>query len=218
MKKYPRIPHVPGSNAMDDDVSVDYPRGIFLVFEKVDGANLGISLSGGMFSFQNRGGFLENKRPHPQWDAAKNWFNQHYWGIMNYLAQHPGHTVFGEWLYARHSIYYDSLPSYFFLYDVFDGEKFLQYRDFRKEFIYSAGVFVPKYITITSDIREFVEWSKLHYSSQYSTDANSYEGFIFRDVADYSRAFKYVRSEFTAGIEEHWFNRKLERNSLIRNS
>ena len=214
MKKYPRIPHVPGSNlSPDDEVFGEYPKGVFFVFEKMDGTNLGLSLSAdGRLRFQNRGGYLENKRPHPQWDAAKNWFNQHYWGVMNYFAQNSGHTVFGEWLYARHSINYDRLPSYFFVYDIFDGENFLQYKDIRKAFQYAKGLFVPKPIDTCLDIEDFIDWSKKNYGGQYGDE---YEGFIFRDATDYTRVFKYVKPEFTAGIEEHWFNRKVERNETV---
>lgn len=220
MKKYPRIPHVPGSKVSEDDISVDYPQGRLLVYEKLDGTNLGVSLSVkdgvGELNFQNRGGFLENKRPHPQWDAAKNWFNQHYWGIMNYFAQNPGHTVFGEWLYAKHSIYYDRLPSYFMVYDIFDGQDFVkEYYRLHEAFRFSSGLALPKVIRETDDIHSFLSWYPTEYEAQYSSDPKAYEGFIFRDVYDHSRVFKYVRPEFTAGIKEHWFNRKLERNKLL---
>lgn len=220
MKKYPRIPHVPGSKISEDDISVDYPKGRFSVYEKLDGTNLGLSMSvdkegRGQLAFQNRGGYLENKRPHPQWDAAKNWFNQNYWGIMQFLSTHPGYTVFGEWMYAKHSIYYDKLPSYFMVYDIFDGQEFIKesYKIHRM-LNGASGMCVSKPVSETSDIHFFLSWYPTEYSATYSTDPNSYEGFIFRDTQDHSRVFKYVRPEFTAGIEGHWFNRRLERNRI----
>ena len=31
--------------------------------------------------------------------------------------------MYGEWLYAKHSIYYDKLPHYFLEFDIFDREQ-----------------------------------------------------------------------------------------------
>lgn len=44
LMKYPRIPHLPGSNATDDDDerSRSYPEGRFIIQEKLDGTNAAI--------------------------------------------------------------------------------------------------------------------------------------------------------------------------------
>lgn len=201
-KKYPRIPHVPGSKSTDDDIVLGaFPQGIFEVYEKFDGASLGVSLVDGQLRLQNRGGYLEFKRPHEQWDAAKDYvLRQRYLDFMEFLKALPGATLFGEWLYARHSIRYVNLPDYFIAYDVWHEGRFMsEGATVAKEF----GFSVPQLIDTTDEIPVYLEGvNKL----------NPYmEGLIFRN---YPHIYKYVFPAFTAGIEGHWFNRDVERNQL----
>ena len=36
-----------------------------------------------------------------------------------------GYTIFGEWLYAKHTIFYDNLPDYWLGFDIFNGKEFI---------------------------------------------------------------------------------------------
>ena len=212
MKKYPRIPHLPGSNLEEDDISsMNFPKGIFYVYEKLDGTNLGISMSSsGDLVFQNRGGFLENKRPHPQWDAAKNWSYSLYENFVSLFSNLPENSVlFGEWLYAKHSIHYTRLESLFVAYDIYVGrDKFLPFPEVKMRITESGFVFSPV-ITTTDNISEFL--MTYMYNPPYSED---FEGYIFRNIKDYSDVYKFVNYNFSAGIKAHWFNSPLTRNLL----
>lgn len=100
--------------------------------EKVDGANLGISLGDDMqFLVQNRSHFV-NSKTHRQFAALDSWLSEHSPGLFQVLGEDPGNYVlFGEWLYAKHSIHYTRLPGYFMAFDVFDCKagKFFSWRE-----------------------------------------------------------------------------------------
>lgn len=210
MKKYPRIPHLPGSSVSEDDISALFPVGEFYVFEKLDGTNLGISMRGGELVFQNRGGYLENKRPHPQWDAAKNWAFSLYENFVSLFTNLPsGSVLFGEWMYAKHSIHYTRLESLFIVYDVYVGnDKFLPYPEVRFRTTESGFLFSP--VIAQTDNPESFLLTHVH-QPLYSDE---FEGYIFRNRRNYSDAYKFVNPGFSSGIKEHWFNSPLIRNRL----
>lgn len=212
MKKYPRVPHLPGSNFSEDDISaMDFPEGDFYVFEKLDGANLGISMSeSNTLKLQNRGSYLENKRSHPQWDAAKNWSYSMYEVFSALFTNLPKNSViFGEWLYAKHSIHYTKLESLFVVYDIYVGhETFLPYFEAKLRAT-EVGLYFTPLITSTSNVENFL--LSYNHTPFYSEEC---EGFIFRNVKNYSEAYKFVNPGFTAGITSHWFDSGLVKNNL----
>jgi ATP-dependent RNA circularization protein (DNA/RNA ligase family) len=208
MIKYPRIPHVPGSKSTEDDiVRSQFPRGEFYVYEKLDGASLGISMVDGVLRLQNRGGYLENKRPHEQWDAAKNWAYMNYEILIRFFESVPSGVIFGEWLYAKHSIYYTRLESFFVGFDIFTGKGLVTDPLEIAEIIKTIGLAPSPIVAATNDIEKFL--GAYRHTPLYGEE---YEGFIFRDK--HGSVYKYVRPEFTSGIKEHWFNTELVRNRM----
>ena len=90
--------------------------------EKVDGANLGISVDPETLQFkvQNRSHFI-NSKTHRQFGTLDSWLSEHSEGLFQVLGSEPGrHVLFGEWLYATHSIEYTRLPDYFLAFDIYD--------------------------------------------------------------------------------------------------
>jgi len=79
-----------------------------IIEEKVDGANLGFSVSSqGELRAQNRGHYLE----HPfsgQFSRLETYLAQHEDGLIDALS--GGLILFGEWCAARHSLGYERLP------------------------------------------------------------------------------------------------------------
>lgn len=205
MIKYPRIPHVSGSRRTNDDVFVDgFPEGSFYVFEKLDGANVGISMTESGLKLQNRGGYLENKRPHPQWDAFKNWVFSHYQEFDEMLS--VGDIIFGEWLYAEHSVSYTKLPSHFVAFDYWSNGWCKSYADLLRKV--SPVFAVTAAHCATNNIGDLLR--KHVPESDYTSTP---EGYIFRDIEDYSRVFKFVSPTFQPG-KEHWFNKPIVVNKL----
>lgn len=86
----------------------------------MDGSQLGISFAhNGNLQFQSRGSFLNASKD--EFALAKNWAYQHIDELRNLLSDR--YIVFGEWLYLKHTIFYDRLPHYFMEYDIYDRMK-----------------------------------------------------------------------------------------------
>lgn len=125
--KYPRTPHLQGSKLQigDEDLSqipASKILGKYLVIEeKVDGANTAISFDDdGNLLLQNRGHYLTSGYRERHYDLFKKWATNH----MNELFEILGtkYIMYGEWLYAKHTVYYDALPHYFLEFDIYDKE------------------------------------------------------------------------------------------------
>jgi hypothetical protein len=97
-------------------------EGQFLVAEeKLDGANAGISFTeDGDLRLQSRGHFLTGGYRERHFDLFKTWANAHRKTLWELLGKR--YVAFGEWLYAKHTIFYDQLPHYFLEFDVWDRE------------------------------------------------------------------------------------------------
>lgn len=127
IKKYPRTQHIEGSRlqAGDHDLS-QFPflgiKGINLVIEeKVDGANAGISFDEtGALRLQSRGHFLVGGPREKHWALFKKWAAVHEDELFDMLGSR--YVMYGEWLFAKHTVFYDFLPHYFLEFDVYDRE------------------------------------------------------------------------------------------------
>lgn len=130
--KYPRTPHIQGSRLQPGDEDLhqrpfsDIARRYVVLEEKIDGANCAISFKGdGELRLQSRGHFLTGGYRERHYDLLKQWAIAHQDAFHAVLGHR--YIMYGEWMYAKHSIYYDSLPHYFMEFDVLDREtgKFL---------------------------------------------------------------------------------------------
>lgn len=125
IRKYPRTPHLAGSRLQpgDEDLRVagfDVLRGRNLVVEeKVDGANAAISFDAeGALKLQSRGHYLTGGGRERHFDLFKRFahgLRDRFWPALG-----DRYIVYGEWVYAKHTIFYDALPHYFLEFDVLD--------------------------------------------------------------------------------------------------
>lgn len=125
LHKYPRTHHLEGSRRQpgDEDLAaVPFARlaGRFLVVEeKLDGANAGLSFDAeGRLWLQSRGHFLTGGEREKHYDLFKSWAHVHAAALREALGDR--HVLYGEWLYAKHTVFYDQLPHYFLEFDVLD--------------------------------------------------------------------------------------------------
>ena len=124
--KYPRTPHIEGSRLQtgDEDISqIQFSTiaGLHVVVEeKVDGANVGISFSDGELYLQSRGHFLRGGAKEKEYELFKLWAVTHREELYTLLGDR--YIMYGEWLYAKHKVYYNALPHYFLEFDIFDKE------------------------------------------------------------------------------------------------
>ena len=127
MKKYPRTPHLQGSRLQpgDEDLSQipfsDIAGRHLVVEEKCDGANSAVSFSAqGELLLQSRGHYLTGGYRERHFNLMKQWAGIHQKDFYSVLG--PRYIMYGEWMYAKHTVFYDALPHYFLEFDVFDRE------------------------------------------------------------------------------------------------
>jgi atypical dual specificity phosphatase len=102
------------------------------VEEKIDGANLGVSMADDFsLRFQNRSHFV-NATTAAQWSQLDAWASQNSADLYTLLAPFTNddgaivrRVLFGEWMYARHSVAYNKLPAYFVAFDIAENGELL---------------------------------------------------------------------------------------------
>lgn len=123
--KYVRTPHIKGSRFQHGDHDLeavpwtDLSKKHLVVEEKVDGANVGISfdVDGNLF-LQSRGHYLKGGPREKQFEIFKQWAICHQESL--YCTLGSRYVLYGEWMAAKHTIFYDALPHYFMEFDVLD--------------------------------------------------------------------------------------------------
>lgn len=219
--RFPHTPHLAwlGEGAPRDD-KVLSPRevtallaGDVVVEEKLDGANVGLSLApdGGLRA-QNRGQYLA--QPHAgQFARLPAWLAQHGEGLRTVLT--PNLILFGEWCAARHSLDYPALPDWFLLFDVYDRSAGRFWSSARRNALASrAGLMtVPQLLhgkTTVTALRQLVATKPSHYRQ------GPLEGVVIRrESPEWCEArAKLVRPDFTQAIDTHWRQRAMEWNRL----
>ena len=126
--KYPRTPHLEGSRLQpgDEDLSQIPFRQIagrnLVVEEKCDGANSAVSFSpSGQLLLQSRGHYLTGGWRERHYNLMKQWASAHRDAFYQVLGSR--YVMYGEWMYAKHSVFYDALPGYFLEFDILDRER-----------------------------------------------------------------------------------------------
>lgn len=124
--KYPRTRHIEGSRLQLGDMADDKPINdlagqSLIVEEKLDGANSAVSFDlDGSLLLQSRGHYLNGGGRERHFALLKTWAAAHAHTLYPVL----GHrfVMYGEWMYAKHTVFYDRLPHYFMEFDVLDRD------------------------------------------------------------------------------------------------
>ncbi len=127
IRKYPRTPHIEGSRLQPGDedlsqISFETIKGKHLVIEeKCDGANSAISFDrDGKLLLQSRGHYLTGGYRERHYNFMKQWATVH--ANVFYKVLGSRYILYGEWMYAKHTVFYDALPHYFLEFDILDRE------------------------------------------------------------------------------------------------
>jgi|SRR6185437_9021442 len=127
IRKYPRTRHVIGSRKQPGDEELESVPFSFLlgrnvvIEEKMDGANCAFSFnSKPEMRLQSRGHYLLGGPRERHFDLFKQWAHAHDGRLFDAIGDR--YIVYGEWLHAKHTVYYDALPHYFMEFDVLDLE------------------------------------------------------------------------------------------------
>jgi hypothetical protein len=125
LRKYPRTPHLESSRRQPGDEDLDSVpftriRGQYVVVEeKLDGANSAVSFDAdGTLLLQSRGHFLTGGPRERHFGPLKAWAATVAPALRPVLSDR--YVMYGEWLYAKHTCFYDALPHYFCEFDVYD--------------------------------------------------------------------------------------------------
>ncbi len=201
--KYPRTPHLPWSPGADADDVILWATEAFaglevVVTEKMDGENTT------MYADHIHARSLDS-RHHP----SRDWVKRLHGRIAHQIP--PRWRLCGENLYARHSVAYDELDSYFYLFSIWNEHNECLDWDETREWAALLGLVTP---------HEFYrgEWDdELVQSIEVDTDV--VEGYVARTVAGFGYAdfqqhiAKWVRKNHVQ-TDEHWMHAQIVPNTL----
>lgn len=125
IRKYPRTRHIRGSRFQHGDHDMeavpfeDLVGKHLVIEEKMDGANCGISFTDdGDLLLQSRGHYLRGGAREKHFALLKQWAASKQDELSGVLGSR--YVMYGEWLFAKHTYFYDALPHYFMEFDVLD--------------------------------------------------------------------------------------------------
>jgi ATP-dependent RNA circularization protein (DNA/RNA ligase family) len=119
--KYPRTYHLPFSEGSTNDdkklkTDEDFRGKYVIITEKLDGENTSMTHDKIWARSVDSG-------HHP----SRNWINS-LWNVVKYDIP-PNLRICGENMYAKHSLYYDKLESYFYVFSIWDGDTCLSWNE-----------------------------------------------------------------------------------------
>ena len=220
--KYPRTPHLAGSRVQAGDeelkvVPLEELKGRPLVIEeKLDGSNTGISFDAdGMLVLQSRGHVLTGGARERQFDLFKRWASWRQVALWEILRSR--YLMYGEWLYARHTIFYDELPHYFLEFDILDREteEFLSTERRRGMLAGSPVLSVP--VLHEGPVKALKLDGLLGRSRCSSSELMEGLYIKWEEGGRVVGRYKYLRDSFlqaAADAETHWMDRPIEPNRL----
>ncbi|WP_433349308.1 RNA ligase family protein [Microtetraspora malaysiensis] len=199
---YPRTPHLPWSpGTTADDVRAGGVSGLVgrevVVTEKLDGENTTMHPDG-----------VHARSPDSGHHPSRAWVKALHGRIARSIP--PGWRVCGENLYARHSIAYADLESWFYAFSVWDGDRCLDW-DATVRFARRLGLPVPP-----------VLWRGVfdeHALRALRLDMTRCEGYVVRTVEGFRReefphrVAKWVRPSHVR-TDEHWMLAPVVPNGL----
>ena len=221
--RFPHTPHIawlaPGVPRDDKVLSpadaAEVLAGEVVVEEKLDGANLGFSVSPeGQVRPQNRGQYLAPPF-HGQFARLGPWLAAHEDRLFDALGTHL--MAFGEWCAARHSLDYATLPDWWLLFDIYDRTEGRFWSTVRRDAwarLHGLTV-VPRLHSGRVGMAQLRQWIS---NDQSRFRPGALEWLVIRrENVDWLEArAKLVRPDFTQAIDSHWRNRPLEWNQLDR--
>jgi ATP-dependent RNA circularization protein (DNA/RNA ligase family) len=224
MSGFFRFPHTPHLAWMgpdqprDDKVlppreAADLLSGDVVIEEKLDGANLGISLGAdGALRVQNRGQYLAQPFS-GQFARLSSWLPLHEAALRGHLGR--DRILFGEWCAARHSLDYVDLPDWLLVFDVYDQGFGRFWSTVRRDALAEklGLVIAPRLFSGRTTITRL---SSLLQSTPSRFREGPLEGIVVRrENEDWliQRA-KLVRPDFTQAITEHWSRRVMKWNRI----
>lgn len=202
--KYPRTPHLPFSQGATSDDKVLKDFSFFdgkevVITEKMDGEN------SSLYCDHCHARSLDSRH-----HLSRDWLKRLHGEIAHRIPY--GYRVCGENLYAKHSIEYDNLSSYFYGFSVWDNETCLSWDD-------TLSWFGELHISPVNVLYRGVFTEQVVHDIVSSLDTNKQEGIVVR-LADsftydeFGRSVaKWVRPNHIT-TEQHWMHDAITPNKL----
>ncbi|NUU62749.1 RNA ligase family protein [Paenibacillus agri] len=205
--KYPRTMHLPWSRGYTDDDKIlrntEHFKGREVVItEKMDGENTT------MYSHFIHARSLDSKDHH-----SRHFVKTLHGGIKYLIPE--GYRLCGENVYAKHSLYYSALPSYFMLFSVWDRSNQCLSWDETEEWAERLGL-----VTVPVLYRGI--WNEEAVKACYTKQSNcggEQEGYVVRLADPFAyEDFKYSVAKFVrknhVQTDDHWLSKPVEPNLL----
>lgn len=190
--KYPRTCHLPWSKGATSDDKIlnsvkQFEGKEIVVTEKYDGENCT------MYNDYIHARSLDSKN-HPSRDWVKKFHSE----IKHEIPE--GFRICGENMFARHSIYYESLPSYFLCFSIWDGEKCLNW-DETVEYAKMLNLQMVNVIYRGIWDEDIIKNIVINEEKQEGYVVRNASSFLYDEFKD--NVAKYVR-ENHVDTDEHW--------------
>jgi hypothetical protein len=201
--KYPRTPHLPWSRGTStDDVHVEHCAAFegqeVVVTEKMDGENTSLYREG-----------MHARSLDSRHHASRDWVKAWHGSVAHEIP--AGWRFCGENLFARHSVAYSGLRSYFYLFSVWDAENNCLSWPETVEWAELLGCAPPK--VLYAGLWNATAIKKLRVDESVS------EGYVVRlakgfAYADFSKSVaKWVRRNHVQ-TDQHWMYAQIVPNQL----
>lgn len=199
--KYPRTPHLPWSNWSKEDkllLDLNQFNNPCIILEKMDGENTSMTRD-----------HIWPRSLDSNNHESRSWVKG-LWGKIKYVI--PDNMIIcGENMYAKHSIYYDDLESYFLVFNIWDKNTCLSWDDTKSICKILGLKTVPELQKVNSvntlKLYHTYTWNNKHVKDSGYLDKK--EGYIIRKENSFPRedfgksVAKYVRPNHVQ-TNIHW--------------
>ena len=222
--KYPRTPHLPYSPGCTNDdkiatiTRVTGTTSETIITEKMDGSNV---------CLEHNACFARTHSGPPNHPSFAQ-FKQLHAGLKFQIPE--GIQVFGEWLYARHSIAYSSLPNYLMIFGVRsfrtthpNGEPYPEWASWDEVVQWSEKLSIPTVPILDRGLfgHKQLENRINELMKEPSVCGGEREGVVVRTADGFHDQFfenmvvKFVRANHVT-TSEHWKSQEIVKNGLAR--
>lgn len=208
--KYPKTPHVPWSPGATNDDKIIQDLSPFegkhvVVTLKMDGE------ATTMYPDHIHARSIDS-RDHP----SRHWVKALHSSIKHTMPE--GLRICGENLFAKHSIYYDDLPSYFMAYSVWSPKECLDW--------HSTLFWTNKFNLEVVPVLWQGDWSykcnmEELLTALFEPYKDTHEGYVVRTYEEFKYedfglyVAKYVRANHVQ-TDKHWLNKPIVKNNLLK--
>lgn len=210
--KYPRTFHLPWSpGGTDDDKRMKSVSGLIgkpiVITEKLDGSNSCLSREG-IFARSHSG-----PPAHKSFDLLKS----KYYEIKHLLKE--GEQIFGENCFAVHSIEYEKMSDFFFVFGILNNGKWLSWVDTEKRVRELGLKLAPLLFEGQASTVKELESLTNRLAMQKSSFGGDREGLVIRVSESFlndnfsSSIGKWVRKDHIQS-DEHWKNQEIKKQNF----